>query len=47
MLSAAALPPSTALQDFRGTMVAVCGFMRGRGVILGVVGVQVLESRRR
>ena len=47
VLGAAALLPGTALQGFRGTMIALCGFMRGCGMILGVAGVQVLEYRRR
>ena len=45
-LGALELLPRTALYGFRGTMTAVCAFLRGCGMILGVAGVRVLEYRR-
>jgi succinoglycan biosynthesis protein ExoM len=46
-LGALELLPRTALHGFCGTMTALCAFLRGWGMILGVAGVRVLEYRRR
>jgi succinoglycan biosynthesis protein ExoM len=46
-LGALELLPRTVLHGFRGTMTALCAFLRGCGMILGVAGVRVLEYRRR
>lgn len=40
------LMPKTVLQGFRGAMEALCGSLRGCGMLLGLAGIQVFEYRR-